>query len=56
MRERAEKVGGQLDITTDPAGGTLVEIKVGAEIAYADRPWWTWLAWWRRSAVKRNSK
>jgi signal transduction histidine kinase len=56
MRERAEKVGGQLDITTDPAGGTLVEIKVGAEIAYADRPRWTWLAWWRRSAVKRNSK
>jgi signal transduction histidine kinase/ligand-binding sensor domain-containing protein len=56
MRERAEKIGGQLAITTDPAGGTSVEMKVGAEIAFADRPRWTWLAWWRRSAVKRHHK
>jgi signal transduction histidine kinase len=56
MRERAEKIGGQLAITADPAGGTSVEIKVAAEIAYADRPRWTWLGWWRRSAVKRHDK
>jgi signal transduction histidine kinase len=56
MRERAEKIGGQLAIATDPAGGTSVEIKVAAEIAYADRPRWTWLDRWRRSAVKRDHK
>ncbi|WP_286774606.1 ATP-binding protein, partial [Sphingomonas sp. 66-10] len=54
MRERAEKIGGQLTITTDPAGGTLVEVKVAAEIAYADRPRRRSLTWWRRLAAKRN--
>ena len=56
MRERAKKIAGRLAITPDPAGGTLVEIKVGAEIAYADRPRRTWLAWWRWSAGKRNGE
>jgi len=54
MRERAEKIGGQLAITTAPAGGTQVEMKIAAEIAYADRPRRRWLTWWRRLAVKRN--
>ncbi|GAA0547762.1 sensor histidine kinase [Rhizomicrobium palustre] len=56
MRERAEKIGGQLAITPAPAGGTQVEIKVAAEIAYADRPQPIWLAWWYRLAKKRNGK
>jgi len=56
MRERAEKIGGRLTITPKPAGGTQVEIKVPAQIAYADRPRPIWLACWRRFAVKRNGK
>jgi len=54
MRERAGKISGQLTITTVAAGGTQVEVKVAAEIAYADRPRPIWLALWRRIAVKRN--
>jgi len=56
MRERAAKIGGQLAITAEPTGGTLVEVKVAAEIAYADRPRRRSLTWWRRFAVKRDSE
>ncbi len=56
MRERAKKIGGQLVIRPQPAGGTQVEMKVPAEIAYADKPRSIWLVWWRRLALKRKRK
>ena len=54
MRERAEKIGGQLAIAPGPARGTQVEVRVGADIAYADRTCPIWLAWRRRFAVERS--
>ena len=54
MRERAEKIGGQLAIAIGPDGGTHVEVRVAAGIAYADRPRSIWLAWWRWLAVPRG--
>jgi len=55
MRERAEKIGGQLAIATGPDGGTQVEMKLAAGIAYADRPQSIWLTWWRRLAAPRGA-
>jgi signal transduction histidine kinase len=54
MRERAAKIGGQLAITPGPAGGTQVEVTVGADIAYTDRSRPIWLAWRRRFARERS--
>lgn len=44
MRERAERVGGRLTISTRPNGGTEVEVQAPASVAYVDgaRPW-DWL-------------
>lgn len=54
MRERAEKIGGQLIITPGPAGGTQVQITVAAGIAYADRPRPLRLLRWDFLAATRN--
>jgi signal transduction histidine kinase/ligand-binding sensor domain-containing protein len=54
MRERATKIGGQLTITPGPERGTQVEVRVGADIAYADRSCPIWLAWRRRFAMERS--
>ncbi|RRN63876.1 two-component regulator propeller domain-containing protein [Caulobacter sp. 602-1] len=48
MRERAAKIGGQLTITPEAIRGTRVEVRVGADIAYADKSRPIWLAWRRR--------
>ena len=43
MRERAERIGGQLDIISGPEAGTEIELKVPASKAYsgilAEPPW-----------------
>jgi signal transduction histidine kinase/ligand-binding sensor domain-containing protein len=43
MRERAERIGGQLDIISGPSAGTEIELKVPASKAYrgvfAESPW-----------------
>jgi signal transduction histidine kinase/ligand-binding sensor domain-containing protein len=43
MRERAERIGGQLDIISGPGAGTEIELKVPASKAYrgmlAESPW-----------------
>jgi signal transduction histidine kinase len=43
MRERAERIGGQLDIISGPDAGTEIELKVPAAKAYrgilAEPPW-----------------
>jgi signal transduction histidine kinase len=43
MRERAERVGGQLDIISGPGAGTEIELKVPAANAYRgillESPW-----------------
>jgi len=43
MRERAERIGGQLDIISGPSAGTEIELKVPAAKAYrgilAESPW-----------------
>ena len=35
MRERAARVGAQLDLRSSPETGTEIELRVAAEIAYA---------------------
>ena len=52
MRERAERVGGELEVWSEPGAGTEIELRVPASIAYEtvrspDNPW----QFWRR---KRN--
>ena len=51
MRERAERLGATLDIASRPAGGTCVEVRVPAALAYRSRScgWQRWLRW-RRDA------
>lgn len=46
MRERAERIGGRLAISTRPNGGSEVEVQVPAGAAYLDggHAWY----WWRR--------
>ena len=53
MRERAERLGGELEVWSEPGAGTEIELRVPASIAYEtvrspDNPW----QFWRR---KRNS-
>lgn len=43
MRERAQKIGGQLRLTRLPERGTEVEVQVPARLAYVG-----WRAWFRR--------
>jgi signal transduction histidine kinase len=43
MRERASAIGGRLEVWTRVGAGTTVELRVPADVAYADRPaprWW----------------
>jgi signal transduction histidine kinase len=52
MRERAEHLGGELEVWSEPGAGTEIELRVPASIAYEtalspDSPW----QFWRR---KRN--
>ena len=52
MRERAERLGGELEVWSEPGAGTEIELRVPASIAYEtvrspDNPW----QFWRR---KRN--
>ena len=59
MRERARRIGARLNLTSRPGGGTVVELRVPAVMAYRDdTPRWTarWLVarlggarWLRRS-------
>jgi signal transduction histidine kinase len=55
MRERTAKIGGRLAISPVSAGGTKVELIVGAEIAYADRQARNRLAWWQRFVAERRN-
>jgi signal transduction histidine kinase len=38
MRERAERIGGQLDVWSEPGAGTEVELKIAASIVYESSP------------------
>ncbi|SFV27614.1 MULTISPECIES: sensor histidine kinase [unclassified Pseudoxanthomonas] len=54
MRERAQQLGGRLDIGNAPAGGTVVELFVPARHLYCQRHagFWGWLV--RRDAAPRD--
>jgi len=44
MRERAEIVGGRLEVWSRPDSGTQIELKIPGAIAYgvsARRSWWS---------------
>jgi nitrate/nitrite-specific signal transduction histidine kinase len=46
MRERAQNVGGQLNIWSNPGTGTEIDFKIPAKVAYARRPRgsrWGWI-------------
>jgi signal transduction histidine kinase len=38
MRERAERIGGQLDVWSEPGAGTEVELRIAASIVYESSP------------------
>jgi len=48
MRERAQKVGAQLDVWSRTGAGTEVELRIAARIAYASGPNGSWLSKLRR--------
>jgi signal transduction histidine kinase len=50
MRERARKIGAQLDLWSRPGAGTEVELKVPAATAYRGLRPTAWKQWFRRSA------
>jgi signal transduction histidine kinase len=46
MRERAQNIGGQLSIWSNPGAGTEIELKMPAKVAYArssKRSPWNWI-------------
>lgn len=53
MRERAERIGGALYISSRQSGGTEVALTVPAHVAYRDQaiPWLSWLQRKRHSAT-----
>jgi signal transduction histidine kinase len=53
MRERATRVGGRLNITSQPNFGTTVELRIPARLAYAPDPA-TSKPWFRRKAVNQE--
>ena len=38
MRERADRIGGQLDVWSEPAVGTEVELRIAGSIVYESSP------------------
>jgi signal transduction histidine kinase len=56
MRERAQRIGGTLALTSAEGVGTTVSLRVPASVAYRATPqrpshwqrWWRWWRWWRR--------
>ena len=52
MRERAQKIGGQLELWSRPEAGTEVELRVPARTAYRGFRGEGWTSWFRRSADK----
>ena len=38
MRERAERIGGQLDVWSEPGAGTEVELRIAGSIVYESSP------------------
>jgi signal transduction histidine kinase/ligand-binding sensor domain-containing protein len=55
MRERALKLGAQLDIWSRPGAGTEVELRIPANIAFRSAARVLRWAWWRRSARKMRA-
>ena len=53
MRERAERIGGALYVSSRQSGGTEIALIVPAHAAYRDQaiPWFSWLLGKRRSAI-----
>ena len=49
MRERAQKIGAQLELWSRPEAGTEVELNVPAATAYRDFPTKRWTSWFRRA-------
>jgi signal transduction histidine kinase len=47
MRERAERLGGKLEVWSEPGAGTEVDLRVPASIAYQSSPARNnvWLFW-----------
>jgi signal transduction histidine kinase len=43
MRERAEIIGGQIDVWSKPGSGTAVDLSLPASVAYTSLPRWSWL-------------
>jgi signal transduction histidine kinase len=50
MRERAERLGGELEVWSEPGAGTEIELKVPASVAYETAPSQdsSWLFWRRK--------
>jgi signal transduction histidine kinase/ligand-binding sensor domain-containing protein len=44
MRERAESVGGRLEVSSRLASGTEIELSIPGDIAYGGSPRWSWLS------------
>jgi nitrate/nitrite-specific signal transduction histidine kinase len=40
MRKRANRIGGELTITSQPGAGTQVTLVVPARVAFVGTPWW----------------
>jgi signal transduction histidine kinase len=51
MRERAERLGGELEVWSEPGAGTEIELRVPASIAYETviSQSSSWLSWRKRS-------
>jgi signal transduction histidine kinase len=56
MRERAERLGGELEVWSEPGAGTEIELKVPASIAYEATPSQSssWVFWRRKKSMMDN--
>jgi signal transduction histidine kinase len=56
MRERASKIGGQLELSSRPEAGTEVELKIPAATAYQSRrAWGNWFSSRRSSDINTQA-
>jgi signal transduction histidine kinase len=47
MRERAKNIGARFTLSSEPAGGTAVELRIPADVAYQSQPGRTQKPFWR---------
>ncbi len=56
MRERAHKIGGQLQIRSNPGAGTEIDLTVPSKVAYAMKPKesrWRWTSRFKQKEVSK---